>query len=143
MRPDIPSIEDVRQKTEDYLAGSVALDDYTDWIDDWESHISTKWRTDHRGEAPTGTTVINGITLPCHEMRFPLGSAEEMISTIELMDTEMICFGSFRTEEMFRADLRSLLDGKPMTAFKLDWAAYERWCEDRATQERKWRESRR
>lgn len=125
---EIPSIEDVRQKTEAYLAGSVALYDYTDWIDDWDRYIIDQWIKGH----PSVRQVV-----------LSENSAEEMISTIELMDTEMVCSGSFRTEEMFRADLRSLLDGKPMTAFKLDWAAYERWCEERATQERKWRESRR
>jgi hypothetical protein len=69
--------------------------------------------------------------VPCQEVRFPEGSVEELLSQIELMDTEMVCSGSFRTEAMFRADLRSLLDGQPMTAFQLDWNTYMRWCEQR------------
>lgn len=110
------TIEEIRQQVQAYLNGRLDLNSFVDWIGEYEREAVGQWSLEHPGES---------------EIVFPRDSPEDWLCHIELMDSEMCCSGSFRTEEMFRADLKSLLAGKPMVAFALDWGKYTAWCDQR------------
>lgn len=110
------TIEEIRQQVQAYLNGRLDLNSFVDWIGEYEREAVGQWSLEHPSES---------------EITFPRDSPEDWLSRIELMDSEMRCSGSFRTEEMFRADLNSLLAGEPMTAFVFDWGKYDAWCDQR------------
>ncbi len=107
------SMDELRQKSEEYLDGRIRYREFYDWVEPLADECFDIWRKEHPGS---------------NNVEFPENSVEDMILHVELMDSEMKCSGSFRSEAMFREDLKSMLAGEPMTAFELDWDKYMEWC---------------